>query len=546
MSNLGNIENINKIQLFEKISGGPSAGADAPEGAQSDFERIFDAVKKRLSGQSGAAANGNDLPAGALCIVPISPAINVLTPGKVEISDDVIRTYARQQGLNPAVLGALLGNGLPGAKPGENGLTSIVVAAPGSQPAPPALQAVAAGPQDSSASVKQPGNIEEIPAEKLSARAFDPGLIEVLRAAKEGPAERRTAVHLDSAQDGGLRALGAAEAMAVGASRSPGGVFVPSPTPRTEHGGITAIELARVPPAPAVDRPLATFSGNWQGVAEAADKVGSAHAVTQLTAEQSLQQIIQVRQTAPQVASAVAFQLGQSLKFERANALQANAACLAAKGTEECATSGVAESQAPTATVWLEEVDLTHLMPEGGAKPGADAVPPATSSGNSGHPNTDEGVWRQERAQQDFQYQKLSEQMMEAVGRRITDQVAKGIWQMSFQLRPERLGKIDVSLGMAGGTIDAAFSSAQAETRQLLDSGLMRLKEVLQGAGFEVGNLQTGGQATGNRDERQPQSGGRENDLPKKGLIATAGRGIESNATEQRRRLTADGVDLVV
>ena len=135
---------------------------------------------------------------------------------------------------------------------------------------------------------------------------------------------------------------------------------------------------------------------------------------------------------------------------------------------------------------------------------------------------------------------------MEAVGRRITDQVAKGIWQMSFQLRPERLGKIDVSLGMAGGTIDAAFSSAQAETRQLLDSGLMRLKEVLQGAGFEVGNLQTGGQATGNRDERQPQSGGRENDLPKKGLIATAGRGIESNATEQRRRLTADGVDLVV
>jgi len=546
MSILGNIKNINKSQSVEISSCGSSAGADAPEAAQSDFERIFDAVKKRLSGQSGAAANGNDLPAGALCIVPISPAINVLTPGKVEMSDDVIRTYARQQGLNPAVLGALLGNGLPGAKPGENGHTLIVVAAPGSQPAPPALQAVAAGPQDSSASVKQPGNIEEIPAEKLSARAFDPGLIEVLRAAKQGPAERLTAGQMDSAINGGPRAVGAAEASAVVAWRSPGGVFVSSPVPRTEHEGITAVEWARVPPASAVDRPLAAFSGNWQGVAEAADKVGSANAVPQLTSEQSLQQTLQIRQAVPQVASAIAFQLGQSLKFERVSALPGNVACLAAKETEDRPTSGVAESQAPSTMVWIEEVDLTHLMPEGSAKPVADAIPPASSAGNSGHANTDEGVWRQERAQQDFQYQKLSEQMMEAVGRRITDQVAKGIWQMSFQLRPERLGKIDVSLGMAGGTIDAAFSSAQAETRQLLDSGLLRLKEVLQGAGFEVGNLQTGGQATGNRDERQPQSGRRENDLPKQGLIATDGRGIESNATEQRRRLAADGVDLIV
>jgi flagellar hook-length control protein FliK len=546
MSILGSVKNINKSQLVEIGGGSPSAGAEAPEAAQSDFERIFDAVKKRLSGQADAAANGKDLPAGALFIVPISPAINVLTPGKVEISDDVIRTYARQQGLNPAVLGALLGHGLPGAAAGENGQVLNVVAAPGSLPAPPALQAVAAGPQDSSASVILAGTIDEIPAEKLSRRAFDPGLIEVLRAAKKEPAESRTAGQLVSPLGSASSAVGAAEVMAVGAWRSPGSVFVPSPVPRTEHGDITAIELARVPAASAVDRPSAAFSGNWQGISEAADSVGLAHAVTQLTSEQSLQQAIQVRQTVPQVASAVAFQLGQSLKFERANAMQANVACLAAKETEERATSGVAEPQAPTAMVWLEEVDLTHLMPEGSAKPVADAVSPATSSGNSEQANTNEEGWRQERAQQDFQYQKLSEQMMESVGRRITDQVAKGTWQMSFQLRPARLGKIDVSLGMVGGSIDAAFSSAQAETRQLLDSGLTRLKEVLQGAGFEVGNLQTGGQATGNRGERQPQSGRRENDPQTQGVIAAAGGGIESNATEQRRRLAADGVDLIV
>jgi flagellar hook-length control protein FliK len=528
MSILGSVKNINKSQSVENGGGSPSAGAEAPEAAQSDFERIFVAVKKRLSSQADAAANGKDLPAGALCIVPISPAINVLTPGKVEISDDVIRTYARQQGLNPAVLGALLGHGLRGAVAGENGQMLNVVSATGSLPAPPALQAVAAGPRDSSASVILAGTIDEVPAEK------------------QEPADSRAAGQLVSALGSGSRAVGAAEVMAFGAWRSPGSVFVPSPVPRTEHGDITAMELARVPAASAVDRPSAAFSGNWQGISEAADNVGSAHAVTQLTSEQSLQQTIQLRQTVPQVASAVAFQLGQSLKFERANALQANVACLAAKETEERATSGVAESQAPTAMVWLEEVDLTHLMPEGSAKPFADAVSPATSLGNSGQANTNEEGWRQERAQQDFQYQKLSEQMMEAVGRRITDQVAKGIWQMSFQLRPARLGKIDVSLGMVGGSIDAAFSCAQAETRQLLDSGLMRLKEVLQGAGFEVGNLQTGGQATSNRDERQSQSGRRENDPHTQGVIAKAGGGIESNATEQLRRLAADGVDIIV
>ena len=121
MSNLEINKNINIIQMVEIAGGALPARADGPVATESGFERIFDAVKKRLSGQSGAAANGNDLPAGALCIVPISPAINILTPGTVEISDDVIRSYARQQGLNPAVLGTLLGHGLDGTATGNVG-----------------------------------------------------------------------------------------------------------------------------------------------------------------------------------------------------------------------------------------------------------------------------------------------------------------------------------------------------------------------------------------------------------------------------------------
>ena len=178
---------------------------------------------------------------------------------------------------------------------------------------------------------------------------------------------------------------------------------------------------------------------------------------------------------------------------------------------------------------------------------GADAAPAAIPVDNAGEATTREDVWRQERAQQDLSYQKLSEQMMDAVGRRITDQVAKGVWQMSFQLRPSHLGKVDVRLGVANGTIDAAFYSAQAATQQLLDIGLTRLREVLQSAGFEVGNLQTGGQGVNDQAGRRPQSDGRETGLPQAGGIARVARGVELNAKEPPRpQLAADGVDVIV
>jgi flagellar hook-length control protein FliK len=280
-----------------------------------------------------------------------------------------------------------------------------------------------------------------------------------------------------------------------------------------------------------------------QGMAESADASG---AVSRFAIEQTLQQTVQIRQVALPVASIVAGQLAQSLKFERAAALHAQAPAAELKDSEEGPASGAAGPQALVGVVVHEELDLTHLMSAHGVQAGADTTPAVSSPGNAGEAKASEGVWRQERVQQDLQYQKLSEQMMEAVGRRITDQVTKGVWQMSFQLRPARLGTVDVSLGMANGTIDAAFSSAQAETRQLLDSGLTRLKEVLQGAGFEVGNLQTGGRGAGEQSGRRSQSGSREMGMPPASGMAPATRGVELNASGPRTLLSADGVDLIV
>ena len=559
MNNLGIDKNINKIQTVNVTGGDAASAADAPILTESGFGRVFDGAKKRLSDQSGAAPSGNDLPMGALCIVPISPAVNVLTSIAGEISDDVIRTYARQQGLNPAVLGVILGHGFPD---GGTPATQSVLAATLGLPACPSDHALTAG-----------------------LRAVTPGLT-VGHVAVEGVVGRLGSKLKSSAGAAG-------EMMAAQVLGSLGNSSVPSPDIQSENGAVNEPLLAGFPTEGGAGmRSLAT-TGRWRGVTGATDATGG---VSQIAIDQPMQlpqQTGQIRQAALPIASIVAGQLTQSLKFERVAAQYAQAPAppvaspdlqsgngavnepllagfpteggagmrslaaagrwqgvieaAVAKDSDENPAFGISKPKSLIGMVWHEEVDLTYLMPERDRRAGADAAPAAIPVDNAGEATTREDVWRQERAQQDLSYQKLSEQMMDAVGRRITDQVAKGVWQMSFQLRPSHLGKVDVRLGVANGTIDAAFYSAQAATQQLLDIGLTRLREVLQSAGFEVGNLQTGGQGVNDQAGRRPQSDGRETGLPQAGGIARVARGIELNAKEPPRpQLAADGVDVIV
>ena len=542
MSNLEIGKNINKKHMLDSRGGASSGVVDLRDGNESGFERIFDAVKKRLSSQSGAAAGGNDLPVGALSIVPISPAINVLTTDAAAVSEDVIRTYARQQGLNPAVLGALLGHGWPPGA-GDAGQSLSVAAEQGMQSLQPTLPAMAAGPQDSAALTGWADALDGMPAEKSPACAFDPGVGEALRALDPGLAAGRIAGHPEGAPNTGAGEVAAGETMPSGVLRSFGDAFAPSSTLRPEDAGAHERELEGIRGGATAGIPSAVTDEKMQGMAAAADVAGAA---VRRFLDQSLQQTVQLKQTVLPIPSVVAGQLAQSLKFERVSSLQAHAPVVAAREAADDAAASVAEPQPLIGMVWHEEMDLTYFMSERGRPAGAEALSAASSLPNAGEEKTNEGVWRQERVQQDLQYQKLSEQMMEAVGRRITDRVAKGVWQMSFQLRPERLGRVDVSLGMANGTIDAAFSCSEAETRQLLDGGLTRLKEVLQGAGFGVGNLHTGGQGAGDRASRQLPSGDRERGLPMAGMPALAANSADLSLAGPRSRLAADGVDLIV
>jgi flagellar hook-length control protein FliK len=89
------------------------------------------------------------------------------------------------------------------------------------------------------------------------------------------------------------------------------------------------------------------------------------------------------------------------------------------------------------------------------------------------------------------QYQFLSDRVSEALGQRLSAQIAKGVWELNLQLNPRHLGKIDIRLGMRGsGTIDAEFNADQQHTRDLLLNGLPRLKEVMAASGMEMANME--------------------------------------------------------
>ena len=97
------------------------------------------------------------------------------------------------------------------------------------------------------------------------------------------------------------------------------------------------------------------------------------------------------------------------------------------------------------------------------------------------------------------QYQQLSTQLADAVGQRLSAQIAKGNWSMNLRLAPSHLGQIDVKMSMTGGQhLDTVFSASNANTRDLLANGLSKLKDHLNQAGITLGqtDIQNGQQGT--------------------------------------------------
>lgn len=105
------------------------------------------------------------------------------------------------------------------------------------------------------------------------------------------------------------------------------------------------------------------------------------------------------------------------------------------------------------------------------------------------------------------QNQIAADKLAEAIGQRLSAQIEKGIWQVNLQLRPAHLGKIDIRLTMQGkGNISAEFNASEVQTKDLLNSGLPRLREIFAQSGIDLSTMQAKHDAaTGHNDNPAPR-----------------------------------------
>ena len=185
--------------------------------------------------------------------------------------------------------------------------------------------------------------------------------------------------------------------------------------------------------------------------------------------------------------------------------------------------------------------------PSDGHRPGAGHPTHAgdTTSAASQTPAGDDGLPPTTTlAQRAAAYQELSQRLGEALAQRVMSQIERGNWEVRLLLKPAKLGEVEIDLALRSGALDASFRTTNPLTRDLLNDGLPRLREVLANAGMDIAGLnvgsgrsqQTGGNPTP-RNTREPQ--GPDNADP--GAVTAS-----APAMQTRLRGPGDGWDVLV
>ncbi|WP_202626550.1 flagellar hook-length control protein FliK, partial [Stenotrophomonas acidaminiphila] len=108
----------------------------------------------------------------------------------------------------------------------------------------------------------------------------------------------------------------------------------------------------------------------------------------------------------------------------------------------------------------------------------------------------------------------------DAIGARVGWLADQKIGHAHIRVTPNDLGPVEVKLQLDGDRVHATFSSAHAEVRQALESGLPRLREMLGEQGLQLaqadvghrqsepGSSNTGGSGTGTGHDGEPGEAG--------------------------------------
>jgi flagellar hook-length control protein FliK len=218
-------------------------------------------------------------------------------------------------------------------------------------------------------------------------------------------------------------------------------------------------------------------------------------------------------------------------------------------GTAQTAQSAQSAQSSPSEVIsevlmldtGLNDNELQQLMqqrqPEG-RQPNGNPLPNPTAAEQAARSDLDM------RAEQ---YDKLSQRLAEALGQRLSAQIARGDWKVEMALRPKDLGNIDIQLQMNRGELQASFSASQMATRDLIAEGLPKLREVLAQLGMEVASVDV-------NVRQESQHGG--NPTPGKQSSGVAGVGSRRSVAESPAPSTlpparstagsSDGLDVLV
>jgi flagellar hook-length control protein FliK len=89
-------------------------------------------------------------------------------------------------------------------------------------------------------------------------------------------------------------------------------------------------------------------------------------------------------------------------------------------------------------------------------------------------------------------FEEASRRLADAVAQRVAAEVRRGNWDLAFALDPPELGRVEVSLQMRAGELDARLVAQHGMARDLLQEALPRLREGLLQSGMDVAQLQVG------------------------------------------------------
>ena len=117
----------------------------------------------------------------------------------------------------------------------------------------------------------------------------------------------------------------------------------------------------------------------------------------------------------------------------------------------------------------------------------------ATTPGVTAEVPVAEGGSRLQSAlQADNPAQQAARNMQNQVGQQLQRMVRDGQWQANINLNPARLGQIKINMTMEDGVLTTQLLSANQGVRELLETGMPRLRELLEESGLQLGQVDVG------------------------------------------------------